>query len=110
MGTSKRSAVAPPPAGVRRTERLEARVTAEEKELLVTAAELAGRGLSEFVVGAATKAARDQIRRRNTLHLSVEDAAAFVEALMNPPAPTKQLRDAARRYRQETGGSRAQPA
>ena len=85
-------------------------MTAEEKELLVTAAELAGRGLSDFVVSAAKKAAREEIRRRSVLHLSADDAAAFVEALVNPPPPTEAFQKAARRYRAATRKARALPA
>ena len=110
MIRSGRAAATDGGATTLRTERLEARVTAEEKELLVTAAELAGRGLSDFVVSAAKKAAREEIRRRSVLHLSAADAAAFVEALINPPAPTAALSQAARRYRNATRKARARPA
>lgn len=113
MGDMPKSRRVTAPQGVAtslRTERLEARVTAEEKVLLVTAAELAGRGLSEFVVAAAKKAAQGEIRRGRSLQLSAEDAAAFVDALINPPAPTEALRQAARRYRTTTREARALPA
>ena len=110
MPRSRRAPAALGAATTLRTERLEARVTAEEKELLVTAAGLAGRGLSEFVVSAATKAAQEEIRRRSILHLSADDAAAFVDALINPPLPADALRRAARRYRNETAKARALPA
>ena len=110
MPKSHRAPAARGAATSLRTERLEARLTAEEKELLMTAADLAGRGLSEFVVSAAKKAAQAEIRRRSILHLAAEDAAAFVDALINPPAPAEALRQAARRYRTTTGKARALPA
>ena len=110
MPRSRRTSATDGGATALRTERLEARVTAEEKELLVTAAELAGRGLSEFVVSAAKKAAHEEIRRRSVLHLSADDAAAFVEALINPPPPAEPVRRAARRYRAATRKARALPA
>ena len=44
--------------------RIEIKVSEEQKELIVKAAALAKRGLSEFVRGAAERAARDLIDRQ----------------------------------------------
>ncbi len=40
------------------------------------------------------------VREYEAMTLSARDTAAFVSALLNPPAPGSQLRKAARRYKQ----------
>jgi uncharacterized protein (DUF1778 family) len=86
-----------------RTARLEARITAEQKAVLVRAATLAGRTLSEFVVASAQAAAAKVIQEHETLHLSRADQIAFVSALLDPPAPADRLRQAAADYRRQMG-------
>ena len=80
-----------------RRERLEARITADQKALLQRAAALEGRSITDFVVSSAQAAAEETIRRHEVITLTARDGAAFVEAVMNPPAPNERLRDAARR-------------
>jgi uncharacterized protein (DUF1778 family) len=86
-------------------ERLEARVSAEQKALLQHAADLLGRSLSDFIVGSAQQAAEEVIREHTIVTLTAQDSHAFVEALLNPPAPSERLRAAAARYKQEFGES-----
>ena len=91
------------PSGAARRARLEARITENQKALLQRAADLTGRSLTEFVVSSAQEAALRAVRQREVLTLTPEDSKAFVEALLNPPAPGPRLREAARRYRALTG-------
>lgn len=86
-------------ASRRRAERLEARVTREQKILLARAAALEGRSLTDFIVASAQDAAVETIARHELLKLSPRDQSAFVDALLNPPAPNDTLRAAAERYR-----------
>ncbi|MFP4182013.1 MAG: DUF1778 domain-containing protein [Thiohalospira sp.] len=89
-----------------RTERLEARMTAEQKALLMRAAELGGRSLTDFVLQAAQEAARETIREHeatSAMVLGEQDRQAFVAALMEDAEPGDRLKTAAQRYRQETG-------
>jgi uncharacterized protein (DUF1778 family) len=84
-------------------ERLEARITPEDKRTLERAAELSGRKLTDFVVSAAREAARDTIQRYEGMVLTdVRDREAFVTAMLAPPAPNDKLRAAAARYRKAT--------
>jgi uncharacterized protein (DUF1778 family) len=83
-------------------ERLEARVSAEQKALLQRAADLQGRTLSDFIIGSAQQAAEEIIREHMVITLTAQDSRAFVEALLNPPAPNERLRAAAARYTQES--------
>ena len=78
--------------------RLEARISAEEKELLKRAAELQGCSLTEFVVRAAQEAARKAVKEHHMMSLTARDTEAFVKAILKPPAPSKKLKRAAARY------------
>ena len=78
-------------------ERLEARLSPEQKALLQQAADLQGRSLTDFVLSSAQAAAEETIRA-NQIVLTARDSTAFVEALLNPPAPNERLRAAARHY------------
>ena len=81
-------------------ERLEARITTDQKTLFLRAASLTGRSLTDFVVASAQEKAMSTVREYEAMTLSAHDSAAFVSALLNPPAPGAQLRKAARRYKQ----------
>lgn len=81
-----------------RSERVEARVTPEQKRLLERAAALDGRSLTDFVVSSAQAAAAKTISRHELLELTPDDQDVFVAALLKPPAPNKALRAAAARY------------
>lgn len=67
--------------------RLEARVPPEVHALLKRAAEIEGRTLTDFVVSAASAAARRTIEDVEILRLSQEGQKAFVQALLDPPQP-----------------------
>jgi len=84
--------------GVRR-ERLEARITQEQKRLFQEAAALQGRSLTDFVVNSAQEAAAHAIERHRMMALSTMDQHVFVGALLNPPEPRKKLTKAAARYK-----------
>jgi uncharacterized protein (DUF1778 family) len=86
---------------VSKTDRLEARIPGDLKALLVRAASLEGRSLTDFIVAAASDAARRIIRESEILELSERDQVAFAEALLNPPGASPALQQAARRYRGE---------
>lgn len=81
-------------------ERLEARVTREQKQLIERAAELEGRSITDFVVASAQSAARQVIQDHEILKLTARDREVFVQALLNPPKPTDKLRQAVRRYKE----------
>jgi uncharacterized protein (DUF1778 family) len=91
------------PRGRARAERLEARVTAEQKSLIERAAALQGRTLTDFVLTSVQEAARRAIEEHQQLALSVRDSEAFVGALLNPKPVNDRLRDTVRRYRGATG-------
>jgi len=79
------------------TERLEARVDAEQKTFFQRAAALRGVSLKEFMVASMREAAIRTIEEHE-LVLSANEQQIFVDALMNPPEPNDALRAAARDY------------
>ena len=79
--------------------RLEMRVSVAQQGLLQQAAALSGCTLSEFVVTSAQDAAHRVIAEHESIRLSREKQLAFVQALLQPPAPTARLKRAAKAYR-----------
>ena len=89
--------------GRRKRSRLEARISAEEKELFKRAADLQGCSLTEFVVRSAQEAARKAVKEHQMMSLTARDTEVFVKALLKPPAPSKKLKRAAERYKKVMG-------
>lgn len=86
----------------KRTERLEARVSAELKERLSHAAALEGRSLTEFITSHLEEAACRAIEAAARWELGQRDREEFVQALLQPPEPNPALRQAFERYRSRT--------
>ena len=89
--------------GRRKRSRLEARISAEEKELLKRAADLQGCTLTEFVVRSAQEAARKTVKEHQMMSLTARDTEAFVKALIDPGEPSQKLKRAAERYKKVMG-------
>ena len=87
----------------RRSERLDARVTREEKETIETAARLRGTSITDFIVMSAREAAIRAIRENEILTLSQRSRKVFVEALLHPPKPNERALAAAKRLKREIG-------
>jgi uncharacterized protein (DUF1778 family) len=87
-----------------KAERLEARISKEQKELFQRAADLQGRSLTDFVLSSVLDAAKRAIQEHEMMILSVQDREVFVEALLNPPELSCKLEAAAQRYKQIRGG------
>lgn len=87
-----------------RGERVEARVSADQKALFQRAADLQGRTLTDFLIASAHEAAVRVIRDEQTIRLNAEESRAFAEALLNPRDPTADLKAAASRYVETLGG------
>jgi len=84
-----------------RKERLDTRLTREEKESIETAANLRGTSASDFVRMAVKEAALKTIRDYELLTLNEEARKTFVDALLNPPKPNERAVAAAQRFRGE---------
>jgi uncharacterized protein (DUF1778 family) len=91
---------AAPKKAMQKQDRLEARLSPDTKALFQEAAAIQGRSLTDFVVSSALEAARRTVRQNEWIELSRRDRIAFVEALLNPPAPNDRLQKAMRRHNQ----------
>ena len=83
----------------RKSSRLEARITADQKELIERAAAYQGRTVSDFVIQTVQEAAQSVIQDHEVIRLNREQSSAFVDLLLHPPPPNKRLRNAAKRHR-----------
>jgi uncharacterized protein (DUF1778 family) len=92
------------PAVQRKEQRLEARVTVAQKRLIERAATLRGTSVTEFVVASAQEAATSAIKDSKVLHLGDQASRFFVDAILNPPAPSEAARAAVERYRKNVVG------
>ena len=72
---------------VRRAERLEARVTAEQRALIEQAAALEGRSVTAFVRGSVQEAAKRAIAEREMVQISIQNLKFFIDALLSPREP-----------------------
>jgi uncharacterized protein (DUF1778 family) len=72
--------------------RMDQRTTSAAKALIDHAAEMQGISEAEFVIAAATKAARDTLREYETTVLTEEDRVAFLRA-WDATEPTSALVD-----------------
>src|SRR6185295_1880047 len=86
-----------------RSERLEARISSEQKALFQRAAELQGRTLTDFVIASVHESAVKAIAELEAIRLTAADSLAFGEALLHPRKPVPALRAAAERYRKMVG-------
>ncbi|MBZ5555053.1 MAG: DUF1778 domain-containing protein [Acidobacteriia bacterium] len=84
-------------------ERLDARVTAEQKRLIERAAALRGTSITNFVVASAQEAATSTIKDFDVLYLRDQARNVFIRAILNPPAPTDAALAAAERYKRNMG-------
>ncbi len=87
-----------------RGERLEARITGDQKALIQRAAELEGRSVTDYVISSVQDAAKRTVKAHEVIVLSAADSRAFVDALLDPPPVNGRLKESVRRYRAATGG------
>ena len=79
----------------KKTARFEARITPNVHALVLRAAALQGRSVSDFVVAAAQRAAEETIAQRQIIDLSQADQERFAAALLKPAALTPAMKRAA---------------
>ena len=89
-----------------RDQRLEARVTPDQKELIERAACVQGRTVTDFVVSALQEAAKQAIADHTVWKLTQEQQKVFIDALMDPPAPNRKLQEAYKRFRKYKASAR----
>ena len=90
----------------RATDNIEMRVKPSDKDRISRAAELTGVKLTTFVRASAAREAERILREHQTTTLSEHDRRALLDALDNPPRPTRAARDAVRNYRSRIANAR----
>ena len=84
----------------RKSDRLVARVTPEDKALFERAAVLEGCSVGAFVILKVRAAAEKVVLGRETIRLSQRESRRFIKALLAPPPPpTKRFKAALKTYR-----------
>ena len=81
------------------TARLEARISTDLHAMLRRAAELQGRTMTDFVVGAVQDAAERAIEQADVVRLSLADQEFFAQALLSPAKAAPALKRAFARRR-----------
>lgn len=80
-------------------DRIDVRISKEQKELIKFASELKGfKSLTEFVVFCINNEANKIIIENNQILKSIEDKKVFINALLNPPKPNDKLKKAQLNY------------
>ena len=85
-----------PGVAVEDNNRMSLRIPAEEKAILLRAAALKHKDLSEFVRQHSLDAAKAIIREEEHISLSERDSLRVLQLLENPPKPNAQLVSAAK--------------
>ncbi len=80
-------------ATVLKDARMELKTTNSKKEMLKTAAALAGQDLTSFILASAEERAKSVLTDYQSLSLSLDDQARLMDALANPAKPTRALKE-----------------
>ena len=80
-------------------QRVSARVPGHVLDTLAEAAGLMGATLNHFLVQSALEKAQKIIENERTIKMTTRSANAFFDAIENPPAPSKKLKDAMKAYK-----------
>ena len=86
-----------------RKARISARTTPEVLNFLERAAEIEGHSLTDFIVAAASAAARHTIEQTEIIRLSGESARMFTQLLLDPPPVTPAMRRAFEHHKRLVG-------
>lgn len=83
---------------ISRSERLDARLTSQQKELISNAAEVFGLTTTQFVIQTAVRRARRVLREEAIVRTNERDREVLINSLMTPPEPSDALQSAWKDY------------
>lgn len=86
---------------VAKTNRIDLRVSKEQKDLLETAASIRGVSLSSYLLSNCLEIAQADIAKHQKLVLSDRDRDLFLSLIASPPKPKQDLVEAMREFQQE---------
>lgn len=78
-------------------ERIDLRLTNDDKSLIEDAAALSNLTISQFMLASASRRAEEVIEEHRRMKLNETSWNLVMDAISNPPAPNAKLRNAARR-------------
>jgi len=84
-----------------KTERIEARVEPEIRNLIHEAAELEGCSVSEFMVASAKERAEKALHHQQLIRLTAESQMRFAELVLDPPPPNDAMNEAIELHSQQ---------
>ncbi|MDJ0690338.1 MAG: DUF1778 domain-containing protein [Xenococcaceae cyanobacterium MO_188.B32] len=84
-----------------KTNRIDLRVSQEQKDLLETAASIKGISLSAYLLANCLEIAQADIAKHQKLVLSDRDRDLFISLIANPPKPNQDLVEAMQEFQQE---------
>lgn len=85
-------------------ERIDVRISKEQKEFVKYASELRGfKNLSEFVVYCINSEANNIVKDNNLIVKTLEDKKIFINTILNPPTPNEALKKAQLNYKKFKG-------
>lgn len=87
-----------------KTNRIDLRVSKEQKELLETAASIKGLSVSSYLLTNCLSIAKADIAEHQKLILSDRDRDLFLSLIANPPQPNQDLVEAMQEFQQEYEG------
>jgi uncharacterized protein (DUF1778 family) len=100
MNVSRTASKENPPLRAKE-DRLVARVSRADKEVIERGAKVAGISVANFVISHARNAAEVLIREDGVIRLTAEESRKLMDALLAPPSPpTAAAKKALARYRQ----------
>lgn len=82
-----------------KAERMDMRLSSQQKRLIEQGAALKGLSTSDFVIQSAAQAAEQIIHDQQIITLSLEGQRAFLAALESPPEPNESLKEALSFYK-----------
>lgn len=88
-----------------KSERISLRLDPATKRKIERAAALMQRSVTSFIVSSALGSADEVIHHSETMQLADEDRDQFFDAILNPPAPNDDLREAFETHERLTGKS-----
>jgi len=82
-----------------KSERLEARITSEQKDLIRNAANLSGQYLTDFIICSVQDACYEVIKEHQIINLTKEESKKVAESFSNQSKPNQKLIDAYNQYK-----------
>lgn len=84
-------------ANILKKQRIDLRLSPEDKSLIENAASLSNLTISQFMLASASERAAEVIEQHQRIVLNEASWKQVMDAISNPPAPNEKLKRAARR-------------